>query len=122
MPAITRADYVAVPSTDWRRSREFYVETLGLQPDEHGQAEFWVGEQCFAIWEPASFGMEFAPQKNAHTSRSTSTTSPRRVPSSRRRASSSSARRWIPGSATWPSSDPDGNDLMLHSRYAPHEG
>ena len=63
---ITRADFVAVPSTDWERSRAFYVDTLGLRPDEHAQAEFWAGEQCFGIWEPARFGMEFAPQRNGH--------------------------------------------------------
>ncbi|HET7513764.1 MAG TPA: hypothetical protein VFJ60_03075, partial [Gaiella sp.] len=56
---ITRADFVAVPSTDWERSRAFYVDTLGLRPDEHAQAEFWAGDQCFGIWEPARFGMEF---------------------------------------------------------------
>ena len=63
---VTGVDFVAVPSTDWHRSRAFYVETLGLRPDEHGQSEFWVGDTCFGIYEPATFGMEFAPQKNAH--------------------------------------------------------
>ena len=33
-----------MPSTDWKRSRAFYVDTLGLRPDATGQAEFWVGE------------------------------------------------------------------------------
>ena len=51
---ITRADVVAVRSTDWRRSRTFYVDTLGLRPDATGQAEFWVGEQCFGIYEPTT--------------------------------------------------------------------
>ena len=63
---VTGLDFVAVPSTDWPRSRAFYVDTLGLRPDEHAQAEFWAGEQCFGIWEPARFGMEFAPQRNGH--------------------------------------------------------
>ena len=49
---IEKADFVAVPSTDWERTRAFYVETLGLRADERAQAEFWVGDQCFAIWEP----------------------------------------------------------------------
>ena len=33
MSLITKADFVAVPSTDWERSRAFYVDTLGLRPD-----------------------------------------------------------------------------------------
>ena len=30
-----QVDFVGIPSTDAERSREFYVETLGLRPDEH---------------------------------------------------------------------------------------
>jgi catechol 2,3-dioxygenase-like lactoylglutathione lyase family enzyme len=40
MGVIVKADFVAVPSTDWERSRAFYVETLGLRPDDHAQAGF----------------------------------------------------------------------------------
>ena len=29
---ITKLDFLAVPSTDWERSRAFYVDTLGLRP------------------------------------------------------------------------------------------
>ena len=31
---VTGVDFVAVPSTDWKRSRAFYVDTLGLRPDD----------------------------------------------------------------------------------------
>ena len=44
----------------------FYIDTLGLRPDEHARFEFWVGDTCFGIWEPERLGMPFAPQKNAH--------------------------------------------------------
>ena len=63
---ITKLDFVAIPSTDWERSRAFYVDTLGLRPDPNGQSEFWVGETCFGIYEPTTFGLEFAPQTTAH--------------------------------------------------------
>ena len=63
---ITKLDFIGIPSTDADRSRAFYVETLGLRPDEHGRYEFWAGGTCFAVWEPAKQGMEFMPQKNAH--------------------------------------------------------
>ena len=63
---IEKADFVAVPSTDWERTRAFYVETLGLRGDEKAQAEFWVGDQCFAIWEPERVGGTFEPQRNGH--------------------------------------------------------
>ena len=63
---IRKLDFVGIPSQDPKRSRAFYVETLGLRPDEHGDSEFWLGDTCFSIWEPARMGFEFQPQKNAH--------------------------------------------------------
>ena len=62
---VTKLDFVGVPSTDADRSRKFYVETLGLRPDEKSDYEFWVGETCFGIWEPAKMGMEFASQTSS---------------------------------------------------------
>ena len=63
---ISGLDFVGIPSQDADRSRAFYVETLGLRPDEQASYEVWVGQTCFGIWEPAKLGMTFAPQKNAH--------------------------------------------------------
>jgi catechol 2,3-dioxygenase-like lactoylglutathione lyase family enzyme len=100
---ITRTDFVGIPSTDAERSRAFYVETLGLRPDEKGRFECWAGDTCFGIWEPAKMGFEFAPQKNAHPA-STSTTSPSPARSWKPKGSSSSATPSTPGSATWRSS------------------
>ena len=62
---IAKVDAVGIPSTDWERSRRFYVETLGLRPDENAQAEFWAGDTCFGIWMPEQWGEEFKPQPNA---------------------------------------------------------
>jgi len=63
--SITKLDFVGVPSQDAERSRKFYIDTLGLRPDPKARFEFWVGNTCFAIWEPEKMGMKFAPQKNA---------------------------------------------------------
>lgn len=57
---ITKTDFIGIPCTDPERSRAFYVETLGLRPDERGRFEFWAGETCFCVWEPARLGIEFA--------------------------------------------------------------
>jgi catechol 2,3-dioxygenase-like lactoylglutathione lyase family enzyme len=116
---INGLDFVGIPSTDWERSREFYVETLGLRPDSKSQAEFWVGDTCFGIWEPAKFGMEFQPQKNAHPALHVDDVA--------------AAREELEGKGVdfvgeildtgvchmAFFTDPDGNDLMLHHRYAP---
>jgi len=42
-------DFIGIPSRDSERSRSFYVDTLGLRPDEHGRFERWAGETCFGI-------------------------------------------------------------------------
>ena len=118
---ITRADFVAVPSTDWARSRAFYVDTLGLRPDENGQSEFWVGETCFAIYEPTTFGMEFAPQKNAHIAFHVDDVAVARteLESKGVEFSGETLDTGVCHMAFF--TDPDGNDLMLHSRYVPYE-
>ena len=63
---ISKLDFVGIPSQDAERSRSFYVDTLGLRPDDRAQSEVWAGDTCFGIWEPEKFGVPFKPQNNAH--------------------------------------------------------
>jgi catechol 2,3-dioxygenase-like lactoylglutathione lyase family enzyme len=49
-------DFVSIPSQDPDRARAFYVETLGLRPDENARYEFWGGSTCFCIWQPERIG------------------------------------------------------------------
>jgi catechol 2,3-dioxygenase-like lactoylglutathione lyase family enzyme len=117
---ITKVDTVGVPSQNTERSREFYAETLGLRPDERSWNEFWVGETCFAIWEPMRFGMEFRPQANSIALLQV--------------ADVDAARKGLEAKGVEfagdtidtgvchmaPFKDPDGNELTLHRRYAPY--
>jgi len=119
--AVTGLDFVAVPSQDAERSRAFYVETLGLRPDDRSRFEFWVGETCFGIWEPATFGMEFAPQKNAHLALHVDDVAAARADLEAKGVEffGEIFDTTVCHMAFF--TDPDGNDLMLHNRYAPHE-
>jgi len=121
MTQIQRADFIAVSSTDWQRTRAFYVETLGLRPDEHGQAEFWVGETCFGIYEPTSFGREFAPQRGAHIALHVDDIAVARADLEAKGVefAGETVDTGVCHMAFF--EDPDGNDLMLHSRYKPYE-
>ena len=118
---ISKLDFVGIPSTEAERSRSFYVDTLGLRQDEHGRFECWAGETCFAIWEPGKMGMEFAPQKNAHPALHVDDVAAAR--------GELEAKGVEFGGDTFDSgvchmaffTDPDGNDLMLHHRYAPYD-
>jgi catechol 2,3-dioxygenase-like lactoylglutathione lyase family enzyme len=115
----TKLDFVGVPSTDGERTRSFYVDTLGLRPDDKARFEFWVGGTCFGIWEPGRLGIPFAPQKNAHLALHVDDVAAARA--------ELEARGIVFLGETFDTgvchmaffTDPDGNDLMLHSRYVP---
>lgn len=118
---ITKLDFIGIPSTDAERSRAFYVETLGLRPDPNARFEFWLGDTCFAIWEPANLGIEFTPQKNAHLALHVDD-----IAASRADLESKGVTFFGDNLDTGVCqmaifTDPDGNDLMLHHRYAPLE-
>jgi catechol 2,3-dioxygenase-like lactoylglutathione lyase family enzyme len=118
---ITGVDFVAVPSTDWKRSRAFYVETLGLRPDATGQAEFWVGQTCFGIYEPTTFGLKFAPQTTAHLALHVDDVTAARADLETKGVEFEGdvLDTGVCHMAFF--SDPDGNALMLHHRYSPRE-
>ena len=118
---INKVDFIGIPSTHAERSRAFYVETLGLRPDEHGRFEFWAGDTCFGIWEPAKMGMEFAPQKNAHPALHVDDIDSARAELEDKGVEFSGD---IFDSGVCKMAfftDPDGNDLMLHHRYASYD-
>jgi catechol 2,3-dioxygenase-like lactoylglutathione lyase family enzyme len=117
---LTKLDFVAIPSQDANRSRQFYGETLGLRSDNHAENEFWAGDQCLSIWEPANFGMEFAPQNNGHLAFHVDDVDAGR--------SELEGKGVVFAGETFDTgvckmaffNDPDGNNLMLHGRYAPY--
>jgi catechol 2,3-dioxygenase-like lactoylglutathione lyase family enzyme len=117
---ITKVDTVGIPSSDTARSRAFYVDTLGLRPDERSWNEFWAGDTCFAIWEPARFGVEYQPQPNSIALLHVDDVAAAR--------SELEAKGVQFDGETFDTGvchmanfgDPDGNPLTLHKRYAPY--
>ena len=118
---ITKLDFVGIPSQDSDRSRRFYGETLGLRQDENAQYEFWAGDTCLGIWEPARLGMEFQPQKNAHLALHVEDVEAARAELESKGVTFAGdiLDTGVCHMAFF--TDPDGNDLMLHHRYAPKE-
>ncbi len=118
---ISKLDFVGIPSQDAERSRQFYVDTLGLRPDEHGRYEVWAGDTCFGIWEPERMGMPFAAQKNAHPALHVDDVKAARAELEAKGVefTADTLDTGVCKMALF--TDPDGNDLMLHSRYAPRD-
>ena len=119
---VERLDFVGIPSRDAERSRAFYVDTLGLRPDPVARYECWAGDTCFGIWEPERLGMPFAPQKNAHPALRVADVAAARA--ELEAAGIEFAGETIDTGVCHMAlfTDPDGNDLMLHRRYAPSGG
>lgn len=117
--AINGLDFIGVPSRDADRSRAFYVATLGLRADRQSDYEFWVGETCFGIWEPEKQGMEFRPQSNAHLALHVDDVAAARAELEAKGVEflGDTFDTGVCQMALF--KDPDGNDLMLHHRYAP---
>ena len=116
---ITKVDFVGIPTQDPERARAFYVDTLGLRPDEHARFEAWAGETCFGIWEPEKFGMQFSPQKNAHPALHVEDIEAARAELEAKGVEFAGETFDTGVCRMALFTDPDGNDLMLHHRYAP---
>ena len=117
---ISRVDSVGIPSRNTARARQFYVETLGLRPDDNAWNEFWVGQTCFAIWEPTRFGMEFYPVKNGLALLQVDDVTAARAELEGKGVEfiGDTFDTGVCHMAAF--KDPDGNELTLHKRYAPY--
>ena len=120
---VERTDFISVPVTNLERSTAWYRETLGLeQIGEGAWPEFQLGENVsLYLLDPTNIGQEF---QGPHTS-----SIALRVPDVEE------ARRELEGRGvefrgeTFDTgvchmaffSDPDGNELMMHRRYAPRD-
>jgi catechol 2,3-dioxygenase-like lactoylglutathione lyase family enzyme len=121
MSHIERLDFVGIPTQDLERSRSFYRDVLGMRPDPHAEWESWAGDTCFASWAPEQMGLPFIAQKgNPLTLRVDDVAAAR---------SDLEAKGVVFSGDTMDTGvchmaffeDPDGNELMLHRRYAPYE-
>lgn len=117
---ISKVDAIGIPSSDAERSREFYVETLGLRPDPKARYEFWVDRTCFAIWEPARFGGEYQPQTTSIALLHVDDVEAARAELEAKgvRFTDETFDSGVCHMAQFV--DPDGNQLTLHKRYAPY--
>ena len=118
-----RTDFISVPVTDLERSTAFYRDTLGLQlVGEGAWPEFQLGENIsLYLLDPTNIGQEF---KGPHTA-----SIALRVPDVEEARGELEAKGVVFAGETFDTgvchmahfTDPDGNVLMLHRRYAPRD-
>jgi predicted enzyme related to lactoylglutathione lyase len=120
---VQRVDYIRVPVTDIDAANHFYGEVLGLARNPNSPSDDWVeyeaGNVTLAVMTPHTHEYEFAPLPPA--------TIALRVPD----VAEAKAKLEAAGVAVnemWDSgvchgagvSDPAGNRILLHHRYAPY--
>ncbi len=115
-------DFVGLPTRDLQTAAAFYGETLGLPRsvyiEERNYSEFETGNLTLSIYNPEKMGMGFEPNSNAVALHVDD------VPAVREELEQRGVEfrgdildTGVCHMALF--SDPDGNALMLHHRYAP---
>jgi catechol 2,3-dioxygenase-like lactoylglutathione lyase family enzyme len=121
---VERTDFISVPVTDMERSRQFYGETLGLprvdHSEEQGFPEYQLGENIsLYLLKMENVGSTFTAPHTASIAL--------RVPDVEQTRKELEANGVEFGGDTFDTgvchmaffTDPDGNAIMLHRRYAP---
>ncbi len=119
---VTGTDFITVATKDFEPSVEFYGTVLGLPESKRwGQkpaAEFETGSLTIAVMQSDAFGLEFRPNNHPIALRVENVEAARAELESRGVAfSAETIDSGVCHMAYF--SDPDGNALMLHHRYAP---
>ena len=119
---ITGVDFIAVPTQDFEKADAFYGDVLGLERSiqwgDMPAGEFETGSLTIAIMQSDAFGMSFSPHSHPVALH---------VPDVAEARAELEAKGVEFGADTMDSGvchmahfrDPDGNMLMLHSRYKP---
>jgi len=120
---VTGMDFVSVPTQDLERANAFYGETLGLRRSmykpERNFAEFETGDVTLSVVNPEKMGIgEFRPNKNHLALQVEDVAAARSALEERGVAFMGDIfDTGVCHMAFF--TDPDGNALMLHHRYAP---
>lgn len=123
---ITGVDFVCVPTRDHDRAVAFYGETLGLervkQWGEMPGTEFQAGNLTIAVMDPSAFGQPEARPNSAPIAFQVDD-----VEAARDALKSQGVEFMIEQMDSGVChqaffTDPDGNPLILHHRYAPTSG
>jgi catechol 2,3-dioxygenase-like lactoylglutathione lyase family enzyme len=117
MIEVERVDFMSVPTRDPERTRRFYAETLGLRLDARS-GELEAANVTLGPWQPEADGEPFEPNRAGIALRVPD------VAEARRRLEEAGVEflgetvdTGVCHMAFF--SDPDGNVLILHRRYAP---
>jgi predicted enzyme related to lactoylglutathione lyase len=120
---VERVDYVRVPVTDMEEAVHFYEQILGLERNPNSPHEDWVeyeaGNVTLAVMTPHTHDYEFTPLPPATIALRVAD-----VAAAKTKLESAGLEvgdMWDSGACQGAGvSDPAGNRILLHRRYAPY--
>jgi catechol 2,3-dioxygenase-like lactoylglutathione lyase family enzyme len=116
---VERVDFVNIVTRDAERSRTWYRETFGLEPDSNNPDELTAGQVTLTFWEPEKEGLEFKPDIGGFALRVADVDEARAELEARGAECVGSGDTGVCKMAVF--LDPDGNAVILHRRYKPYE-
>jgi catechol 2,3-dioxygenase-like lactoylglutathione lyase family enzyme len=122
---VERTDFISVPVTDMERAKRFYGETLGLREIEHpeqGFPEYQLGENVsLYLLQMENIGQTFTgPHSASIALRVPDVAAAQKELAAKGVTFDFDAEPFDTGVCHMALfKDPDGNQLMLHRRYAP---
>lgn len=121
---VNGVDFVALPTRDWEASRRFYEDTLGLEFGKRWgdmpAGEFETGSLTVAVMQVDAFGIEFSPHSLPVEFHVDDFEAAKAELESRGVEFQGDV---IDSGVCFQAffSDPDGNRLAIHHRYAPKD-
>ena len=121
MIGVVRVDYIRVPVTDIEQARHFYGELLGLPLNPNSPADDWleyeVGNVTLAVMTPHTHEYEFAALPPATIALRVADVAAAKA--KLEEAGLEVSEMWDSGKCRGAGvSDPAGNRILLHHRYA----
>ena len=120
---ITGVDFVCIPTSDHDRAVDFYENTLGLERGKQWGSrpatEFQAGNLTVAVFDPSGFGQQTARPNSAPIAFQVDDVAAARAELQAKGVTFfvEELDSGVCHQAIF--SDPDGNPLILHHRYAP---
>jgi catechol 2,3-dioxygenase-like lactoylglutathione lyase family enzyme len=114
---VEQVDFVSVPTRDVERAEAWYRNVLGLSPDRRGNSEVETSNVTLSFWTPEKDGEEFVPNVAGIALRVADVAGVRAELEARGvEFTGETVDTGVCHMAFF--SDPDGNTLILHRRYA----
>jgi len=121
---VTGVDFITVPTRDFDKAKEFYGDVLGLERSKQWgrmpAVEFETGTLTIAVMQSDAFGLEFKPHTHPIALHVDDVQAAREELEAQGVAfPAETIDSGVCHMAYF--SDPDGNALMFHHRYAPKD-